>query len=255
MARSTNATLAETMTQTVIPAGAFPNTRWTLIVAAGSSDSQESRSALQTLCSGYWYPIYVYLRRRGNDAERAQDLTQGFFLRLLERPNFSVADPDKGRFRAFLLSSLKFFLSNELRDARTQKRGSGIRELPFEIGSGEEMYVREPFHDETPERIFDRRWAHALLDRVVNRLRDEFVAHGKSEHFEKLKGCLLDKSELPYAELAPQLNTTEAALKAAISRLRKRYRELLRAEIAETVSDPADIDGEFRYLAAALSKT
>ncbi len=254
MTEQTGVTLSTIMTQTVLTASGFPATRWTLILAAGSLDSGESRSALETLCAAYWYPIYAYVRRRGNDPERARDLTQEFFLRLLENPTFSVADPEKGRFRAFLLSSVKFFLSNEYRSAQAQKRGGGMQVLPFEIISGEESYSREPFHDETPETIFDRRWARALLDRVVNRLRDEFAAHGKVEHFEKLKGCLLDRSDVPYAELALQMQTTEGALKVAISRLRKRYRDLLRAEIGETVNDPSDIDGEFRYLAAALSR-
>lgn len=255
MSETINTNLTKAINQTGAGTARFPATRWTLIVVAGSVDSPESRSALEILCAGYWYPLYAYLRRRGHAPERAQDLTQEFFLWLLQQPVLAVADPEKGRFRAFLLASLKFFIANEHRAAQTKKRGGGLTILPFEIGSGEDLYVCEPFHDETPERIFDRRWARALLDRAVTRLRDEFLAHGKAEHFEKLKGCLLDRSDVPYAEMAVQLNTTEGALKAAISRLRKRYRDLLRAEIGETVSDPADIDGEFRYLAAALSKT
>ncbi len=254
MTDQSGVTLAAIMKQTVLTSSGFPATRWTLILAARSLDSRESRSALETLCAGYWYPIYAYVRRRGHDPDRTHDLTQEFFLRLLENPTFSAADPQKGRFRAFLLSSVKFFLSNEYRSTQAQKRGGGLQILPFEIVSGEASYSREPSHDETPETIYDRRWAHALLDRVLNRLRDEFAANGRVEHFDQLKGCLLDRSDTPYAELALQMKTTEGALKVAISRLRKRYRDLLRAEIGDTVNDPAEIDGEFRYLVAALGR-
>ena len=164
-----------------------------------------------------------------------------------------LADPNKRHFRSFLLSSLKFFLSDEADRNRAQKRGGGVAPLPFEIADGEEAYRREPSHEETPERICDRRWARAVLDRVVNRLRDEFVRHGRLEHFNKLKVFLLGQTDVPYAELAKQLETSEGALKVGIHRLRKRYRDLLRAEIAETVADPSEVDGELRYVAAALA--
>jgi len=231
----------------------FPTTRWTLVAAASRDPSTTSRDALAYLCERYWYPLYAYVRRRGYPPNEAKDLTQGFFALLLERKYFERADPDKGHFRSFLLSSLKFFLSDEADRAETQKRGGGKVVLPFEITSAETLYEREPFHDENPERIFERRWARATLDHVIASLRDEFVRHGRLDHFNRLKVFLLGQAEVPYAELAIQLDTSEGALKVGIHRLRKRYRELLRAEIAETVTSPEAVDGEMRFLAAALS--
>jgi RNA polymerase sigma-70 factor (ECF subfamily) len=231
----------------------FPTTRWTLVSAAADRDRPDSRRALASLCEAYWYPLYVYARRRGDTPDEAQDHTQEFFARFLEHDYFDRADPERGRFRSFLLSSFKFYLCDDVGRARAQKRGGGIVPLPFEISKGEDMYIREPFHDETPERIFERRWARTLLDRVVARLREEFIRHGRLEHFNKLKPCLQGESEVPYAELARTLETTESALKVGIHRLRKRYRDLLRSEIADIVANPADIDSELRYLIGALA--
>ncbi len=230
----------------------FPTTRWTLVVAASAPDQNEARSALVSLCEGYWYPLYAYLRRRGYPTDQAQDLTQEFFMRVLEGRYLDRADPEKGRFRSFLLTSLKFFVADEGDRHRAFKRGGGAV-LPLEFSSGEERYQREPAHDETPERIFERRWALSVLDRVVERLRDEFVQHGRPEHFERLKVFLLGHSDAPYAALAREMNTSEGALKVAIHRLRKRYRELFRQEIADTVADPADVESELRFLAAVLT--
>jgi RNA polymerase sigma-70 factor (ECF subfamily) len=230
----------------------FPTTRWTLVCAAGDPQRQEARSALVSLCENYWYPLYVFLRRRGHSADQAQDLTQEFFIRVLEGRYLDRADPEKGRFRSFLLTSLKFFVADEGDRQRAQFRGGGLV-VPLEFASGEERYRREPGHKETPERIFERRWALALLDRVVERLRDEFVQHGRPEHFERLKVFLLGQSDAPYAALARDMNTSEGALKVAIHRLRKRYRELFRQEIADTVANPAEVESELRYLAAVLS--
>jgi RNA polymerase sigma-70 factor (ECF subfamily) len=231
----------------------FPTTRWTMVVAAGNPDRKESRSALVSLCENYWYPLYAYLRRRGYPAEQAQDLTQEFFIRLLQGRYLNRADPEKGRFRSFILTSLKFFVADEGDRQRAHKRGGGTV-VPLEFSSGEVRYQREPAHDETPERIFERRWALSVLDRVVERLRDEFMQHGRPEHFERLKVFLLGQSDAPYAALARDMNTSEGALKVAIHRLRKRYRELFRQEIADTVADPGDVESELRYLAAVLSK-
>src|SRR4051794_33367941 len=232
----------------------FPTTRWTLVVAAGAPDRKEARSALVSLCEGYWYPLYAWLRRRGYPADQAQDLTQEFFMRVLEGRYLDRADPEKGRFRSFLLTSLKFFVADEADRRRAQKRGGGAV-LPLEFSSGEERYQREPAHDESPERIFERRWALSVLDRVMERLRNEFTQHGRPEHFERLKVFLLGQSDAPYATLALEMNTSEGALKVAIHRLRKRYRELFRQEITDTVADPAEVESELRYLAAVLSKT
>ena len=168
----------------------FPTTRWTLVVAASDPKRKEFRSALASLCENYWYPLYAYLRRRGYPADQAQDLTQEFFIRVLEGRYLDRADPEKGRFRAFLLTSLKFFVADEEDRNRAQKRGGGAL-LPLEFSSGEERYQREPAHDETPERIFERRWALSVLDRVVEKLRDEFVRHGRAEHFERLHGVAM----------------------------------------------------------------
>jgi RNA polymerase sigma-70 factor (ECF subfamily) len=231
----------------------FPTTRWTLVVAAGDPRRKDARSALVSLCENYWYPLYAYLRRRGYSAEEAQDLTQEFFTRVLEGRYLDRADPEKGRFRSFILTSLKFFVADTEDRDRAQKRGGGLL-VPLEFSSGEERYQREPAHDETPERIFERRWALAMLDQVLEKLRKEFVRHGRPEHFERLKVFLLGESDAPYAALASQMNTSEGALKVAVHRLRKRYRELFRQEIADTLADPAEVESELRFLAAVLTK-
>jgi RNA polymerase sigma-70 factor (ECF subfamily) len=234
----------------------FPTTRWTLVVAAGDPRRKDARSALVSLCEKYWYPLYAYLRRRGYAPDQAQDLTQEFFMRVLEGRYLDRADPEKGRFRSFILTSLKFFAADEQDRQRAQKRG-GTAVVSFEFSSGEsgeERYQREPGHNETPDRIFERRWALSMLERVMDRLRDEFVQHGRPENFERMKVFLLGQSEAPYADLAREMNTSEGALKVAIHRLRKRYRELLRQEIADTVADPAEVESELRYLAAVLTR-
>ena len=231
----------------------FPTTRWTLVVAAGDPQRKEARSALVSLCQGYWYPLYAYVRRRGYPADQAQDLTQEFFIRVLEGRYLDRAEREKGRFRAFILTSLKFFLADEGDRHRAQKRGGG-NVLSLEMSSGEERYQRDPAHNETPERIFERRWALSVLDRVVDRLRAEFVQHGRLEHFNRLKVFLLDQAEAPYAALDREMGTSEGALKVAIHRLRKRYRDLFRQEIAETVANPADVESELRFLVSAVTR-
>ena len=231
----------------------FPTTRWTLVAAAGHRDRQDSRPALESLCEAYWYPIYAYARRRRYTPEQAQDHTQEFFTRFIEHDYFDRADPERGRFRSFLLTSFKYYLCDEVGRTRAQKHGGGLAPLAFEVFKGEERYAREPVNNETPERLYERRWARTLLDRVIERLRAEFVVHGRLEHFNKLKPCLQGDSEIPYAELAHQLETTESALKVGIHRMRKRYRDLIRLEISDIVADPAHIDAELRHLIAALA--
>ncbi len=239
--------------QTLPGSSRFPTTRWTLVIAAGDPHRKEARSALVSLCENYWYPLYAYLRRRGYSAEEAQDLTQEFFVRVLEGRYLDRADPGKGRFRSFILTSLRFFVADEEDRQRALKRGRGMV-VTLEFSSGEERYQREPGHDETPERIFERRWALAVLDRVVEKLREEFVHHGRLGHFEQLKVFLLGQSDAPYAALAQKMKTSEGALKVAIHRLRKRYRELFRQEIADTVANPAEVESELRFLAAVLTR-
>jgi RNA polymerase sigma factor (sigma-70 family) len=231
----------------------FPTTRWTLVVAAGDPQRKEARSALVSLCENYWYPLYAYLRRCGHPADQAQDLTQEFFVRVLEGRYLDRTDPAKGRFRSFILTSLKFFVADEGDRQRAHKRGGGVV-VPLQFSSGEERYRREPAHNETPERIFERRWALSVLDRVLEKLRDEFVQHGRPEHFERSKIFLLGQSDAPYAALAREMNTSEGALKVAIHRFRKRYRDLFRQEIADTVADPEEVESELRYLAAVLTR-
>jgi RNA polymerase sigma-70 factor (ECF subfamily) len=243
---------SETM-HTLSGSSRFPETRWTLVIAAGDPNRKDTRSALVSLCENYWYPLYSYLRRRGYPADDAQDLTQEFFVRVLEGRYLDRADPEKGRFRSFILTSLKFFVADEGDRHRAQKRGGGAV-LSLDFHSGEDRYQREPAHDETPEWIFERRWALTMLDRVMEKLRTEFVQHGRPEHFERLKIFLLGQSDAPYAALAGEMKTSEGALKVAIYRLRKRYRELFRQEIADTVADPAEVESELRFLAVVLTR-
>src|SRR5215469_16033352 len=195
-------TLTGTTMATLTGEARFPVTRWTLVLAAAEKSEGEGRTALASLCETYWYPLYAYIRRRGFQAVEAQDLTQGFFLRVLEGRYFDRANPDKGRFRAFLLSCLKYSLSDEMDRYYAQERGGGIALLPFEISDGEALYQREPSHDETPERIFERRWGRALLNRVLERVQEEFVRHGRPEHFSRFKLYLLGQQVVPYPELA-----------------------------------------------------
>jgi RNA polymerase sigma-70 factor (ECF subfamily) len=229
----------------------FPKTCWTLVVAAGDPLRDDCRNALVRLCENYWYPVYAYVRRRGYPEAEAQDLTQDFFVRILEGRYLNRADPNRGRFRSFLLNSCKFFLADQADRARAQKRGAGAI-LPFEVASGERRYSFEPLDNETPEHIFERRWAVMLLDRAVSRLRDEFTQHGSPSDFEKLKVFLLGQGEVPYADVAREMGATEGGLKVAIHRLRKRYRVLFLREIAETVADPAEVDSEIQFLFSAL---
>ena len=232
----------------------FPTTQWTLVVAAGGNETRLERGiALENLCRTYWYPVYAFIRRRGDSPEHAQDLTQEFFLRVLSGSFFERADPDKGRFRSFLLGAVKNFLADAGDRERSLKRGGGVAPLSFDFETGESNYSREPRHEETPERIFQRRWARALLDRVVGNLQDEFANDGKLAQFNRLKGYLAGDGDSRYAELGRELHLTESGIKSAIRRLRLRYRDLLRGEVANTVADPSEVDEELRFLLRAIS--
>jgi RNA polymerase sigma factor (sigma-70 family) len=232
----------------------FPTTAWTQVLSAGRRSDTQGTGALASLCERYWQPIYAYVRRRGFSSDEAQDLTQEFFARVLEKNYIERADRSKGRFRSFLLSSLQYFLCDEGDRQRALKRGGGQASLPFEVHDGEECYRQEPRHDETPERIFERRWALALLDRVLLRLREDCIRHGRGEHFDRLKGFLLERGDAPYAAVAADLGMSEGALKVAIHRMRKKYRDFFRDEIADTVDSPDEVQGEIQYLLNALNR-
>jgi RNA polymerase sigma-70 factor (ECF subfamily) len=232
----------------------FATTRWSIVLAAGQpQEAADARSALETLCQAYWYPVYAYLRRRTPQADDAQELTQAFFAHLLERNALAAADPNRGRFRAFLLTACKNFVANERERAQAQKRGGQVRLLSLDFDSGEARLQLEPVEALTPERLFERQWALTLLDRVLQLLRDEFAKHGRERNFDLLKVYLGGPGPESYAALGAQLDMSEGAARVAVHRLRRRYREILREEIAETVATPEEIDDEIRSLFAALS--
>jgi RNA polymerase sigma factor (sigma-70 family) len=236
-------------------AGRFEATRWSIVIAAKNAkdnDTMRGRDALGKLCATYWYPLYAFVRRGGKSPHDAQDLTQGFFALLLEKNWLDSVDRSRGRFRSWLLAAMKHFLANEWDKSRAQKRGSGQMLIPLDTCDAESRYAHEPADTATADKLFDRRWALTLLDQVLARLRGEFVSAGKATQFDALKGALTgDKT--PYAEIAAQLAMNEGAVKVAIHRLRERYRDLIRAEIAETVETPAEVDEELRHLLKALS--
>ena len=234
--------------------GSFPTTRWTLVVAASRDSSLSGQAALAELCARYWKPLYAYARRDGHTVDQAQDLTQAFFARFLEKHDVRAADQTRGRFRSFLLTSFKHFVSNERDRERAHKRGGGQHVLSLELDTAEVWYTREPADTLTPEAIFERRWALELVERVTAQLAAERAQAGAEETFARLKGFLLGEPDAGrYDEAARALGTSEGALRVMVHRLRRRFRELLRAEIAATVSDDAEIDGEIRHLIDALS--
>jgi RNA polymerase sigma factor (sigma-70 family) len=232
----------------------FATTRWSQVLAAGQDQTAVSREALASLCEVYWYPLYAYVRRWGHDPDQAQDLTQEFFTRLLEKHYLRDADPSRGKFRSFLLASLKHFLSNERDRAFALKRGGRVTILPLEVETAEGMYQREPPDADTPEKVFERRWALTLLERTLVRLRQEFTAGGRGALFARLEGYLTgEQLTVPYAQLAEELAMTEGAIKVAVHRLRRRFGALLRDEIGDTVSDPEQVDDEVRELFRILT--
>lgn len=227
----------------------FLTTRWSLVLSAGRG---ESRAALESLCGSYWYPLYAFARRKGEPHERAADLVQGFFLVLLERRDLDALAPERGRFRSFLLAALSHHMANERDREHAAKRGGGA--VHIDLSDADTRYALEPADEETPETLFTRRWAVEVLSRTFERLEQEHSGPDKRALFEALKPELQGASESTYAEIAARLATTEGAVKTAAHRLRKRWRELLRAEVAGTLSDPADVDDEIRGLFAALAR-
>jgi RNA polymerase sigma factor (sigma-70 family) len=211
----------------------------------------ETRAALAELCALYWLPVYAFVRRSGHGPENARDLTQSFFMRILEHNDLASADPQRGRFRNWLLGALKHFLANDRRREHTQKRGGGSIVLSIDVVAEEDRYLHEPADSLTPERVYEHRWALTVLEHVMNRLEREYAKQGKRERFEKLKPFLVG-DEPPYETLAAELGEAAGALRQQVFRMRRRYRDLLREEISNTVATPADVDDELRSLFAAL---
>jgi RNA polymerase sigma-70 factor (ECF subfamily) len=231
----------------------FATTRWSLVVAASQSPSPQARAALEELCGNYWYAVYAFVRRRGKQVDDARDLTQEFFTRLLEKEHLEAADRERGRFRTFLLTAVAHFLSNERERACAQKRGGGQAVLSLDFERGEERYRHEPADPWTAEKIFERRWALTLLDHSVTKLKQDYSAAGKGPLFDELKVFLTGESAAPaYEDSAARLGTSSGAVKVAVHRLRQKYREALREEIAQTVAAEEDIDSELHVLLSAL---
>jgi RNA polymerase sigma-70 factor (ECF subfamily) len=232
----------------------FATTHWSVVLAAGQSTDAQASEALEQLCRTYWYPLYAYVRREGSSATDAQDLTQEFFARLLEKNYLAQVERQKGKFRSFLLAALRHFLADQRDRARAVKRGGGADCLSLDAQTAEGRYRLEPVDRMDAEKIYERRWAMTLLEQALTRLRDENVAAGKTELFERLRDFVAGESDVSCGEAAAQLALTESAVKSALHRLRQRYRELVREEVAHTVADPAEIDTELRYLITVMSQ-
>jgi RNA polymerase sigma-70 factor (ECF subfamily) len=233
----------------------FNTTHWSVVLAA-RGESADARAALERLCSVYWYPLYAFVRRQGHSPEDAEDLIQGFFARLLQRKDLETVQRERGRFRSYLLASLKHFTLNEQFRARAEKRGGGQSLISLDEVEAEKKFAQEPVDKSTPEKLFERRWALALLDRVLERLRQEYEATGRLRLFDTLRCFLSDEpAEQSQAEIGAQLGLSTGAVKQAVRRLRQRYRELLHEEVANTVATAADIDDEVRHLVAVLRGT
>jgi RNA polymerase sigma-70 factor (ECF subfamily) len=231
----------------------FAATRWSMVLAAGNwRAGTAARRAMGDLAGLYWFPLYAYLRRKGNTPPQAEDLVQGFFLRLLEKDALAAVDRSKGKFRSFLLASLQNFLANEWDNRRAQKRGGGKEVLALDALEAEARYASEPVEQMTPERVFERRWALAVLEQVLLRLRAEYAARGEAAIFAALEQVLVGGIGERYRQIAERLSMTEGAVKVASHRLRQRYRQILRQEIAQTVSDPGLVDEEIRQLLASM---
>jgi DNA-directed RNA polymerase specialized sigma24 family protein len=233
--------------------GRFATTQWTLVRAAAGRGSAEAAEALARLCASYWYPIFAFVRRRGYSADEAQDLTQAFFTRIIEKDELGAADRDRGRFRAFLLTACQHFLLNERDRAQALKRGGGQVPVSIDLAAAEERYQHSLAHEETPERLYHRQWCLALLAAVLDSLRDEYAAAGKETLFDRLRGMLtFDGASETHAHAAADLGMTPAAVKVAVHRLRRRYRDALRQRVADTVDSEEAVDDEMRDLLGTL---
>jgi RNA polymerase sigma-70 factor (ECF subfamily) len=229
----------------------FPTTRWSLIVASRQRPTTQARDALAHLCASYWYPLYAFVRRRPTRIEDAQDLTQGFFACLLEKEYLKDFDRERGRFRAFLLGAFRHVIANERDREHTIKRGGGRPPISLDMQEAERRYLLDPGHDVTPEKLYERRWAMTLLDRALKRLRTE---SGQVSQFDRFKIFLTgEPAGVSYSEIAAELGMSEGALKVAVHRLRRKFREVLRAEIADTVASPEEVKEEMQYLLSVVS--
>jgi RNA polymerase sigma factor (sigma-70 family) len=231
----------------------FSTTHWSVVLSAGRTESSHASDALEKLCRGYWPPLYSYIRRQGHGPTDAQDLTQAFFAKLLAKNFWARADPQKGRFRSFLLTALRHFLADERDRARTAKRGGGLSFISLDEQASEERYLQGLSQNLSGEQQFDRQWAATVMEQARTKLRQECIASGKSGLFDRVS--LVDRqseSAIPHAVIAQELGTSVSAVKSAVSRLRDRYGELVRQEVAHTVSNPAEIEGEIRYLLSVI---
>ena len=231
----------------------FLTTRWSVVLTAQDAASPDAVAALEALCRAYWYPLYVYVRRSGHDSHDAQDLTQEFFARLLEKGWLNSADQERGRFRTFLIVALKRFLAREWHREMTQRRGGGFTFLDLDTAAAELRYAREP--ELAADQAFERRWAMLLLEQTMDRLQAEYERLGRAAQFPALKTWLsAERREIPYADLAAQLGCAEGNARVAVHRIRKRFRELFRATVAETVSGPEEIDAEMQHFATVIAR-
>jgi len=234
----------------------FPPTRWSVVLAATQQPAPEADAALESICRVYWYPLYAFVRRSGQSPHDAQDLTQEFFRQLLEKRWLAAADREKGRLRTFLVTALKHFMAKEWRRASAHKRGGGQSHVPMDTAFAESRYAAESAIPLSAEAVFDQQWALTLLDLTTQRLEAEFVAASKAPEFEILKGCLVAaRGTIDYASVAARLGVSEGAAQVAVHRLRKRFRELYREEIAQTLPDRAQLDAELRYLGGILAQS
>jgi RNA polymerase sigma factor (sigma-70 family) len=230
----------------------FQTTNWSLVLAARSGATQHSRDALAALCESYWYPIYAFIRSRGQGAEDARDLTQAYFTQLLDKGYLDDVRQEAGRFRSFLFASICPFLSNERDRAEAAKRGSGRRPLPLELDSAEKKYRIEPVDELTPEKVYERHWALAVLERALARLQDEQSSPEMAARARRLLPYLTGEGPASHREVAEELGMSEAAVRQSVHRMRKRFGQFLRQEVGQTVADPAAVDSELRHLLAAL---
>jgi RNA polymerase sigma-70 factor (ECF subfamily) len=232
----------------------FPTTRWSVVLAARQAPSAIADAALETICRAYWYPLYAHARRCGHKPHDAQDLTQGFFCRLLEKQWLDAADREKGKLRSFLIMAFKHFMANEWRRAATQRRGGSVAFVPLDTSHAEDVFAAAPAPGLTADAAFDREWTLMLLERAIERVRAGFAEGGRAEDFDALKDCLMaERGDIDYETVAARLGATTGAARVAVHRLRKSFRKVFREEVAQTLPEGGDVDGEARQLASSLA--